>query len=197
MYLAAGILFLLLSGSAYSYMCSRQETRQKQELFYSEILPQIKEAVVKEDRNSFPSLEGFYKNLQLKVVPYIDNLGLRRLPRLYARVYIMVENRQIYRIVKTSERKHLFTLAGSESHCEIDSANIVKILAEIENCYEVIMQKTFIRATLLLAKGDKGYYAVLRAARFPVLILKKDRFEKTVNLLLRLREEVAGIEQAT
>jgi len=216
LYLAFGLLSLLLTGSVYTYMHSLQETKRKQELFYSEIKPYIKEAVVREDRSSFPSIEGYYKNFKIKVIPHVDNLGLRSLPRLYARVYILINNKVQFRIVRTNERKHLFPPANLENGYNVlaekstefalfyqgeqsgrcfDTGNITDILSGIDDCAEILVRKNFIRVTLLLAKGEKRNYAVLRAVKFPVLVLNYEHFRKTIKLLLKLREEVAGIEK--
>ncbi len=217
-YLAIGLLFLLMLGSAYIYWRSWQETKQKQELFYSELLPYIEEAMIIEDRNSFPSLQGLYKNKKIKVIPQVDNLSLRRLPRLYAKIYIRIDNEKLCRIVKANEPKHLFTPAGFENRCmvlgeegsefnlflaaevqngDVGYNNIAALLSGKENYAEILIQKNYIRATVMLAKGEKAHYAVLRAARFPLLALKYEHFHNTVELLFRLREEVIKIEQAS
>lgn len=216
-YQVIGVFCLVLLGSAFYLMHSLKETKRKQELFYSEIIPHIKEAVIKEDRSSFPALEGFYNNMKIKVVPYVDTLSLRSLPRLYAKIYLAVNNNQLCRVVSTDGQRHLFPSVGFETWCAVVGENpaqfllflsgeqkgkgpdysiIADILAGIPGCSEILFQKNYIKATLLLARGDKGHYAVLRTAKFPVLVLKYEHFSATVQSILRLRGEVGKIEKA-
>ncbi|PKM79479.1 MAG: hypothetical protein CVU89_17765 [Firmicutes bacterium HGW-Firmicutes-14] len=216
-YYLIAMLFLLTLGSAYYFMRSLQENRRKEESFYSEILPHIEQASLTANRGLLPSLEGLYKDTRIKIVPLADNLCYRGLPRLYLKVYLSVDNDKLCRVVNIDERRHLFPPAEFEKHgyllgknnprfeiflpgepkCnpgELD--NLVNILSQINNCSEILINKKFIRMTLLLARGEKGYYAVLRAIRFPTLVLKHQHLSRTIQLLFDLRREVAEIENA-
>ncbi|MBU7006080.1 hypothetical protein [Phosphitispora fastidiosa] len=216
-YLSGGMLVLLTLGSAYYLMRSLQEIRKKEEVFYREILPHMKQASFSENRGLLPSLEGLYHDLRIKIVPLGDNLCYRGLPRLYLKIYLAVDNDKLCRVVSINERAHLFppaefeksrTFLGQdnpgfeiclpeEPKLEPENLNnLVNILSKIDNCSEILMQKKYIRLTLLLAHGEKGYYFVLRAMKFPALVLKDENLSRTVQLLFELRREVAKIESA-
>lgn|GEM_PF-4192597 len=213
-----GFLVLLTIGSAYYLMRSHQETGKKQELFYCEVLPHIKGAEIRENRDSFPSIQGVYQNTKVKIVPLEDNLCYRGLPRLYLRIYLAVDNERQFRIVNMDERKHLFPPAAFEKHSMMigqnnpqfelllpegtdhqafDNISLAEILSEIKDCSEILFQRRFIRLTLLIAKGERAHYAILRAAKFPVLVLKNESFERNIKLLLKLHGEVAKIESTS
>ncbi len=210
------ILCLLTIGSAYFFMRSLQEAKKKQEMFFSEILPFIKDANITENKDFFPALDGYFENIPIKIVPLADNLCYRGLPRLYIRIYILIKNEQLLRVANVDERKHLFPPASFEKfsfllknnkpNYEIflpdrfrvfDEGSFTRILAEIKDCSEILFHKNFIRLTLLLARGERGHYAVLRSVKFPILVLKYEQFKRNIKMVLELRKEVAKIDKAS
>lgn len=198
-------------------MHSRKRTKNKKAMFYSRILPFIQDAVVRES-TTYPIMEGIYQNYAVKIVPKVDTLTYRSLPRLYIRVYIMLENERQCRIVKTSEREYLCPpadfekyslglseeqpelkvfLAGEPDRDHIDLKRIENLLSNIDEFSEILMRKKFIRATFLITRGERSYYTVLRAAEFPDLALESKYFNEIICTLLKLREEVAKFERAS
>lgn len=195
-------------------MRSQQEAKQRSDLLYSELLPCIDGALVKETRDSnFPLLEGYFEKHKIKVIPVIDTLSLRSLPRLYFRVIIYVRNDIFCRIETASERSYLCSPAGREGPGFVpdnnspelkmfmspkpeikDYSRVVDILSKLDFCTEILITNNFIRATFLAVKAKKNYYQVMRAAIFPIVILKQEKFTKNVKLVMELRKEMAGFE---
>lgn len=213
-YLALGLLVFLLVGSAYSYMRFQQEAKKRSDLLYSELLLCIDGALVKETRDSnFPLLEGHFNKYKIKVIPVVDTLSLRSLPRLYFRVIIYIKNDIFCRIETASERSYLCSPACYEGTGFVpdnnfpelkifmrptpeskDYSKVVDILSKLDFCTEILITDNFIMATFLAAKAKKNYYQAMRAAIFPPVILKQEKFKKNVELVMELREEVAGFE---
>lgn len=214
-YLAVGILVLLLAGGAYSFMRSQQEAKRRSDLLYNEILPCIDGTSFKDGSNIYPSLEGLFENHRIIIVPTVDNLSLRSLPRLYLKVVLYLKSSCRCRILATKDRSYLFAPAGFEevcfipddSHPEIrmfmakkpqnkDFGAIINILSQLDSCSEIVITENLVRATFLAAKGQKSYYQVMRAAVFPAIVFKKENFIKSMKLLMELREEVDKLETA-
>ncbi len=211
------LIGLLTAGSAYQLMRSRREAVKRQKLFYSEIIPHISEAQITNKRGMFPELEGIYENMRIRIVPAADNLCYRGLPHLYVKIYLFIDTDILLRILDLNERKHLFPparfechsillgkdkpqfevfLPGRQEHADLDNGKLLTIISGIKDCSEILVHKNFVRLTLKAATGDRGYYAVLRGVKFPVLILKYSNFEKNISLVLDLCREVSGFEKA-
>lgn len=170
-------------------MHSLQQSRTNQTLFYSKILSFIREAKVTKTRLTYPIIQGVYKNTRIKLVPEVDNLSLRSLPRLYLKIYVMLKNDISYRLYRVGKAYRLF-VCGDEV---LDSARVAGLLSQIQDASEILAGEGFVRIKLFLAEGDKNYYRVLRAAKFPALALNSKQFDKTINILLRLHKEVHEI----
>lgn len=211
-YLAVGILGLLLAGSAYSYTRCQQEAKRRSDLLYNEIIPCIDHASIVAGSDVYPSLGGAFENYRIIIVPTVDNLSLRRLPRLYLKVIIYVKNNCRYRILTSKDRSYLFTPSGFEQICltpdenrpEIqmytdrepqhkDFSAILNLLRQLDSCSEILIADNLLRVTFLAAKGQKSYYQVMRAAVFPAIVFKQQNFVKSMKLLMKLREEVAKL----
>lgn len=170
-------------------MHSLHQNRKKQTLFYSQIRSDIREAKVTKTRFDYPILQGIYKNIRIKLVPEVDNLYLRSLPCLYLKIYVLLKNDIPYKINRVGEVSGLFIPEDDV----LDFIAVTGLLSQIQGVSEVLAGEGFVRVKIFLAEGDINYYRVLRAAKFPNLILKSEHFTKTINLLLRLHKEVHEI----
>ena len=203
-------LVLLVAWSAYSVMRSRHKARQKALLFYSEIIPLMDRYELKESRTQFPALTGSYAGWKVSLVPVVDNLVFQRLPRLYLRLYIHAPNTVLLRLRRLdfeTQSNHLF-IAGSfeSSHREVRindqdyrlflgdgdyPSTLEKVFQDLlpagNGCAEMLFQKSFIRVTVLLSKGNQSSYVMTRAADFDNLIFKSDFLQTYFQAVLELQ----------
>lgn len=211
---------LLLAWSVYSFMHSRQKAKQKGLLFYSEFIPYLQQYELSKSRSQFPVLSGIYDGYKIKLVPEVDALVLHRLPRLYLRMYIYVPNNFLLRVRKQdveTQSTHFFLPSSFEKvYKEIRLNNqelqlflaqeyyplnletcLARLFPEGNNCAELLLQKNFIRITILLSKGKKSSYVITRATDFSSLIFKREFFERYFQAALELHRELShkGLNQ--
>lgn len=212
-YVTLAVLILLLAWSTYSFMYSRREVWQRREVFYSQIIECVDGATVKDNGSFFPTLEGFFENYRIRVVPVIDTLSMRSLPKLYVMISVLLKNSFRCRILAGQDRSYIFSPADFEHVClfpdekrpfikmfmaqapaKKEYSQIIEVLDKLVACSEIMIGENFVCGTFLAAKADKSYYRVMRAAVFPGVKLNRHSFTENVRLLVNLCEEVTKLE---
>lgn len=214
-FLLAVSIGIVLAWSVYSIIRSRQKAKHKGQLFYSEIIPGLQECELTESTIQFPALTGTYDRHQIKLVPEVDDMVLHRLPRLYLRIYIYVPNNFLLRVLKqdVETRSTYFFLPSSfekvqkeirlnnqdlqlfsaEEHYPLNQETwLAGLFAEGNICAELLLQRNYMRLTLLLSRAKRSSYMITRATDFSSLIFKRECFEKYFRAALELHKVLQG-----